>query len=467
MPKTRTPLSRRKFLGAAAAATTGTLAFPHLAPARTVRDARARNVIFLVADGMNIGTLSLANNWLQETAGRDTNWIRNYRDPAVRHTLQEVRSANALVPDSAAAGSAWGIGEPVNNRALNTTPDGRTPTPLWIKAREFGRRTGLVTTTRLTHATPAAFAVNVPHRNEEETIARQYLDRQIDVLLGGGTEKFSAAQREDGEDLLAAYKNADYTVVHDREDLLDKAQPGKKLLGTFYTDHLPYSIDRDYRPELQQKVPTLAEMTEAALRVLSGSEDGFALMVEGGRIDHAGHARDAAAILHDQLAFDAIIDLALNYARDRGDTLVFLTTDHGTGGCILNGAGRDYLGTNAKLANLSAMRYSFEHMGQRILAGDPVADALQDGLAFELPQEALDEATKLAENATKPSDLYGLSNILYPLVNDRTAVNFTSNQHTGELVEMAVLGPGIEILPAVIKNYNAHQFVTLANGWHS
>src|SRR4029434_4694557 len=112
---------------------------------------------------------------------------------------------------------------------------------------------------------------------------------------------------------------------------LNQPAADARVLGLFWSDHLPYTIDRNREPAMQSRVPTLAEMTSSALQNLSHSPDGFLLQVEGGRVDHAAHDNDAASMLHDQLAFDDAIGVALEFAKEHGDTLVIITTDHGTG----------------------------------------------------------------------------------------------------------------------------------------
>src|SRR5690606_13249345 len=144
-----------------------------------------------------------------------------------------------------------------------------------------------VTTTRITHATPAAFIANVPDRGREDDVARQMLERGVDVALGGGARHFAPER-------LAAQRGL--RVVRTRDELLGlDAAPGP-VLGLFARSHMPYTLDRS------ESEPTLAEMARAALERLERHGGGFIVQIEGGRVDQAAHNNDAGAMVADQLA---------------------------------------------------------------------------------------------------------------------------------------------------------------------
>ncbi len=172
----------------------------------------AKNVIFMVSDGMNHGALSLARQFLETAGAGTTHWTRLYREQPVVRALVETFSANSCVTDSAAAASAWGGGKRVNNGVLNVLPEGGHVRTLHEKIQAKGRKTGLVTTATITHATPAGFAVNIDSRADEAVIAEQYLKRRVDLLLGGGRKFFS-------DDLRKRYAAAGYAVVDSRDAL--------------------------------------------------------------------------------------------------------------------------------------------------------------------------------------------------------------------------------------------------------
>jgi alkaline phosphatase len=151
---------------------------------------QAKNVVFMVSDGMCFSVLSAAQTYLTRTEKRSSNWMKMYGELPVVRSLCETDSASGIVTDSAAAGSCWGIGERIDNGVINITQDGRKPVTLIQKMNAARKRCGLVTTTTATHATPAGFVATVARRSDQKTIAAQYLERGVDVVLGGGTQYF-------------------------------------------------------------------------------------------------------------------------------------------------------------------------------------------------------------------------------------------------------------------------------------
>jgi len=449
---------RRHFLKAAFA-TSAVFGAEKALAQNTTREAganggQAKNVIFMVSDGMNHGALSFARQFRAGSGGAETNWTRIYRERPVVRSLVETFSANSCVTDSAAAASAWGGGKRVDNGVLNVLPDGTRVETLHQILQKAGRKTGLVSTATITHATPAGFAVNVDSRGEEEVIAAQYLERRVDLLLGGGQKFFSA-------DLKQKYAAAGYDVVESKDALA--ALPGdgvKPLLGIFNESHLPYSIDHQNVPELRAAIPTLAGMTKIALARLAPAPDGFFLLVEGARVDHAGHANDAAASIHDQLAFDDAIGTVLTFIESHPDTLLIITTDHGCGGIQMNGvsgkAGQEIgLGaTGPGLYNASTL--SFERLRGFNRSIEWMKQNGISGLSGPPLGEALTKYTGLTLTSDEIKAAQGLKTALEDIYQDHTGVGWTSGNHTGELVEFCALGPGSRRFPAFMQNLEAH-----------
>ena len=461
--------SRREFLKTAmvSGAGVGLLgAAPQVVTGKAVQEGKAKNLILMVADGMNMGTLSLANHYKKRTTGSGTAWMELYGRPGVRRGLMETWSANSLVTDSAAAGSAWGIGERVNNGSINVTPDGRRPVPAWVRAKQAGKLTGLVTTTRMSHATPASFAANVDHRDEEDRIAEQYLERGVDVVLGGGSEHFAPEKRKDGKDLWKRYGKQGYTVLRERAALRAGLGGSERVLGIFGEDHLPYALDLEHEAELRQQVPSLGEMTEAALERLERGRDGFVLMVEGGRVDHAGHANDAAGILREQLAFDDAVAAGRRFVEKNPETLLIVTTDHGTGGAMVNGVGHAYLGTDDAFARVDSARHSFEYMFPRLLASEAnLGEIFEASLGFaptkDLVRSLADTVRQVRSGGLGER---ALARVLAKPVGERTGIRFTSQNHTADHVELAAVGPGSEGIPPALENRQLHGIYMRALG---
>lgn len=240
------------------------------------------------------------------------------------------------VTDSAAAATAMATGVKTENGKIGLGPDGTPLSTILEQAQARGLAVGLVTNTPLAHATPAAFAAHTGSRYAMAEIARQLLAARVDVLLGGGENAFlpqwwtghypEPGTRTDGRNLVAEAVEAGYTYVWDAAGLQAAAlMHAPRVLGLFADEELP-------RPQ----TPTLAALTEHAISILSRRPEGFFLMVEGGQIDWACHANDAALAIGDTLAFDAAVAAGLRYAAGLENTLVIVTSDHETGGMALS-----------------------------------------------------------------------------------------------------------------------------------
>lgn len=464
IPFKETATSRRSFIKGSALAGAAGLFSAQKAPALaaspiTKQSGKAKNVIFLVVDGLSHGTLGLAHHWSRRNRGNDLNWIKLLDYPGMRRALQNTASASSPVTDSAAAASAWGSGERVNNGSVNYSIGDRPVKPLMAYARERGMSTGLVSTCRITHATPAGFAANVRKRGDEGRIARQYLDREIDVILGGGMSRFQSETKN----LIPDYLAAGYQVCEDREALL-KHGGANRLLGLFSKSHIPYAIDRKNDPELAP-IPDLPELFLAGLRSLEKAPGGFLLQVEAGRVDHAGHANDPAAILYEFLEFDRCIRMALDYAEQHPDTLLVVTTDHGTGGCQLDGHGKRYRDSGPALERINRIRHSFEWMTDHFESAGRFNAALFEQATGIKASAAQIEA--MNAEITNPTGSY-LTSTMGALFSKEfteiSATGWSSNKHTGENVDFFARGPGSEPVAGFMQNTDAFHLVKNALG---
>jgi alkaline phosphatase len=246
-------------------------------------------------------------------------------------------------------------------------------------------------------------------------------------------------------------------VCRNRDELLQLQPQPTKALGAFASSHLPFTIDRDHNEQLAHAVPTLAEMTTAALGILSRShsDQGFLLQVEGGRVDHAAHANDAAAMLHDQLAFDDAITVVLDFQGKNPDTLVVITTDHGTANPGLNGMGRYYGKSTRHFEKVAAFDASFEAMGAELDAAghaqDPSADVLIDmlrthtGLAIDKDDaQAIADALAGRELCEISRQLATIPGIIGQVLGNHIGIQWTGITHTADWVLLMAVGPGSE-----------------------
>ena len=293
-------------------------------------EAAPRNVILLIGDGMGPQQLALLLDWA-DAAGASPTHFERLTDVGHLGLVRTGAKGSALT-DSAASATAIACGVEVPNGVISVDENGRALRTCMEDADASGRMTGLVTTTRLTHATPASFAAHVQKRNQEKEIAQQMLSTPfVDVMLGGGAAFIDVANAPEG-----------YRAVTTAAELEALDAAGGPVLGVFSKSHIPYAIDRD-QPTEPSTVPTLAAMTQKAIDVLATGPDGFFLMVEGGRIDHGGHLNDVAAVLGEMREFDAAIGVAEAFRREHPDTLVIVTADHETGGLAISFSGRPLL----------------------------------------------------------------------------------------------------------------------------
>ncbi len=272
------------------------------------------NVIFCIGDGMGFEKVKAAGMYAHGEVGTLSFEAFPYQGEVMTH------SADAPMTDSAAAATAMATGFKVNNGVISTAlpGDGRELYTLLEHFKDQGKSTGLVSTTFITHATPAAFGAHEPKRGNLAEIAEDYLNQtRPNVLLGGGGNGMAEAAAE----------AAGYTVVTDRDGLLSlDTENVPRVSGQFGDTNLPYEFDG------LGDLPHLSEMTATALKVLAENPAGFFLMVEGGRIDHAGHSNDIERNVCETIEFSKTIQVAIDWAKGQADTLIIVTADHETGG---------------------------------------------------------------------------------------------------------------------------------------
>ncbi|KAF4552041.1 Repressible alkaline phosphatase-like protein [Elsinoe fawcettii] len=364
-----------------------------------VRPHGKRNLIFMVSDGMGPSSLSLTRSFSQFITATPFN-----------HTLlldslllgqSRTRSSSSLVTDSAAGATAFSCGEKSYNGAISVLPDG-TPCPSVMEAaKRAGYTTGVVVTTRVTDATPACFGSHVLKREYEDSIAGQLVGvdhvgnltgSPMDLVLGGGRCHFLSSRtrgscRLDGRDIVDEATRKGWSYIDNREEfdaLQSRGATALPLLALFAPGDIPFEIDRRYQ---NITYPSLAESARTALRLLEeatkDSEQGFFVMIEGSRIDHAGHINDPAAQVHEVLAYDATMRVVQDFiANTTTPTLMVATSDHETGGLAiarqLDLTYPNYLWDPSALAaaNHSAEKTSAEyhsHLGSL----DPMSDNLE------------------------------------------------------------------------------------------
>ncbi len=274
---------------------------------------KPKNIIFLIGDGMGTTQITAAL-----TANKGNLYLQNFAHVGFSLT----QSADNYVTDSAAGGTALACGERTNNGAIGVNSKGEKLESMLELAVEKGKATGLVSTSAITHATPASFIAHQPKRSMYEEIAGDFLNTNIDVFIGGGYNHF--AKRKDGRNLIEELEKNGYTVLQEI-DQIAKVKTGK-LAGLTAPEH---------NPAMPKRGNMLPRATETALNILKQDKDGFFIMIEGSQIDWGGHANNTDEIVREMLDFDQAIGKALAFAAKDRETLVIVTADHETGGMAL------------------------------------------------------------------------------------------------------------------------------------
>ncbi len=299
------------------------------APAQEVR-----NVIYLIGDGMGLAHVAM----LQIEGG----YAPTAFDRAQHVALVTTRSANNRVTDSAAAGTALATGVKTVNSCIGLDSEGEPLESMMTKAGRSGMATGIVVTSSLLHATPAAFYAHVPKRYNYGAIVEDLLESGIDLLWGGGAQQL-AEESPEGCSWADAFRRRGYRVVSTLEEAeavakLERAEvvdPGR-LLAALAPDHLPHAAERG---------DCLPRAVNRALEMLSADADddrGFLLMVEGSQIDMAAHAHDAQWLLDELRDFERAVAAAMDFADRTPGTLVVVVADHETGGLTIPAIDKDF-----------------------------------------------------------------------------------------------------------------------------
>ena len=304
----------------------------------SVRPETAQNIVFMVTDGMGLSNVTAARIYQN---GIDGAPLRLETLPVIGY--QRTYAQNSTITDSASAASAWACGEKFNDGEIcKHTENESYPRSILELAKEKLKATGLVATSTITHATPAAFGAHVTDRDCENEIARQYIQlTNPDVMLGGGKEKFCSLTADPcgtSGNFLHEAKTKGYALVYTGVEM-KAAVSGKvnKLLGVFSSEHMV----SEYERTSDTLEPKLHEMTAAALAILEKNPQGFFLLIEGSQIDWGNHTNHFEYMVNELLAFDEAVRVILEWINEKlarkKNTLLIITSDHETGGFAIVG----------------------------------------------------------------------------------------------------------------------------------
>ncbi len=410
----------------------------------------AKFVFYFIADGMSDQHVKLTEAFLHASDDQGVGFEKLAFDTLPVYGTSTTHAHNRLITGSAAAGTALATGHKTNINTIAMHPeDGEALQSIAGVFKEDGKKVGIISSVSIDHATPAVFYANQQQRSEYFEIGRQLPESGFDFFGGGG---FKIPQ-QDSIDLyeLAAEKN--YQVLR-KENQINDMEKGRNVLlvnPVLGRDaEMPYAIDRKYEGGL-----SLARITEKAIEHLY-SDAGFFIMIEGGKIDWAAHAKDAATIVREMIDFDKSVQQALNFYLEHPDeTLIVVTSDHETGGLAL---GNDEMHYESNFGLLKNQRMSAERVSKLLHQEQIKHEDLPEIFGIE---DFSDEEQEMINTAAQiegwSSDiLYGgyapLPVTFTRILNKRAGVGFTSWSHTAGSVPVFAIGAGAEEFSGQMDN---------------
>jgi alkaline phosphatase len=372
----------------------------------------AKNHVFYIVDGM--GPAHITGARLYKGGSQSKLFLESLPITGLVRTY----STNDFVTDSASSATAYASGVKTFNGAIGVQEvQGQLQNleTIFTTAKEAGKSVGIVTTTRVTHATPAAYFAHQRSRREENAIAAQFLNSPIDLMIGGGRMHFLSKEdggvREDGRNLLTEAQEKGFTVITSNKELARyRPKQKERLLALIEMDHLPYELDRkDEQLELK-------ELVKIAHAQLSNNPKGYILIVEAARVDHASHMNWAIHAFEDMLAFDRALEVSASLIDK--ETLLLVTADHETAGLAISGYAPHSVAQGKSLLKNHVRDFSNDKLNHGFISW-------ATGPGFESPLKVDESVEVFRHKATYPA-------------------RYDSAYHTAVDVPVLAMGPGAE-----------------------
>lgn len=429
-------------------------------PTPTEEPMNPRYVFIMIGDGMGVGQRELAQDCLRLKAGDES--AKLFMDTLPVTGKVSTASASSKVTDSAASGTAYATGHKTKNTMLSVDPSGKKLETIMERAETYGMSTGVVTTSYLSDATPAAFCVHSDSRSLGNDIAAAYLTSGVDFIAGGGANHFLPAgytggndtwgdplvsERTDDRNLFTEFEQEGYKTFCGADGWSQFKDfgptPGDKVLAAFANVCMPYELDRVNEG---MDSPTLSEMTEKAISTLESDRDGFVLMVEGGRIDQACHYTDAASAASETLAFDGAVKTAYDFYSEHPDqTLIIVVADHETGGLGQKSNTDLSVFDSVKASTEGSLKFVYTEKGDRSVFYKYIADNLGLGNLSVSEKKKVETALNYVDNNKTDRKLYGSYNqpaiAATDIISERAGIKWSSPfTHTGVNVPLSAVG---------------------------
>ena len=431
-----------------------------------------KNVILMIPDGTSIGVYSSAR------------WYKVYNnmgdalhvDPYFTGTVSTF-SSNAPIGDSAPTTSCYMTGIPSRSGYISTYPvhdPGNDLYPidstmayqplatiLEASRIENNKATGLVVTCEFPHATPADCAAHHYNRGNYNALAPQMAYQNLDVMFGGGNRILT-------DDIKQHFQNNGTTLIQDDRAAMLNYEGDNPLWALFGDRALPYDLDRD--PEV---TPSLSEMTEKAIEILSKKENGFFLMVEGSQVDWAAHGNDPVGIITEYLAFDEAVGKAIEFAKKDGETAVVILSDHGNSGITIGKAeckGYDKLTLEQLFGEVSKYKNTASGIEQKLINVKPedMKAEFKKYTDIDLNDEELKSLLSSKNykegNYMEVANSPNMTNNIVTLMNSRMCFGFTTGGHTGEEVLLAAYHPDGDVPMGHLKNTEINDYLFKVSG---
>jgi alkaline phosphatase len=447
-------------------------------------EGKPKYIFYFIGDGLGSSQRQLSEYYYKEISGnKDAKLTINSMPIAGIITSY---SNNSLVTDSAAGGTALATGHKTDNGVIGKTAEGNDVINLVEAAQKMGWLTGVVTTTRLTHATPASFSAHNISRNNENEIAVDMADSNITFFAGGGWRHFAPqnwdfgkSKRKDDSNVFKQFTKAGYRVFAGEGSgkyFMDyKPEDGEKIIASLAYSHMPYEIDRVNK---NMEIPSLAQMTAKCIDTLDGAEKGFFIMVEGGRIDHACHINDPVGMIHDTIALDNAVKEAVKFYNEHPeDTLIIVAADHETGGAGL-GFGIDYFLKldhlkKAKISIEDALSSDFRYSSEagRDVYFNFIAENLGLTNLKESEKAVITKAMDLVDGggSTRAADYGGYDPVAIAVthvLSERINIQWTTYAHTGTQLPISALGAGSSIFGGFFDNTEISEKIAKLTGFN-
>lgn len=447
----------------------------------------AKYVFYFIGDGMGVNQVNGTETFLAALDGRiGTRPLQFAQFPNV--ALATTFSATNGVTDSAAGGTALATGKKTKNGVLGMLADQKTSiSSIAEQAKKSGKSVGIATSVSVDHATPASFYAHVPNRSLYYQIGKDLIRAGFDFYAGSDFLEPNDPKKKDTKDLYTACEEAGYTIARGYEDYQKKASDAARMI-LFQTEkasqkdrsRIPYAIDRT------SEDLTLEHITQAGIDFLSqNSPEGFFMMVEGGAIDWACHANDAATTFRETEDLDQAIRVAYDFYKQHPDeTLIVVTADHETGGISL-GTGAYEMHTqvlqyqkrsiSSYSAELSRLREQYKNQ----LTWDLVKENLKENFGFWKEIQLSENQTKKLKTAfeemqkgiaTNSKTLYQndeyLATVAKEIINSIARVGWQSGGHSNGYVPVFAIGCGASAFHGRIDNTYIPQLISKAAGYN-